>query len=519
MSTTLQLWQGPSGPLVPSSGKGLALLGQAYPPRQRANVPNRNRIRGTDRFLSSISHRGNEAPGPSSKGASVSGRSIDTFSVSIPRFRRVPNAPSFPSAPHVGVRISKHSAMAATESKAGAKAKEKKDKPKASKNGRNDPLWLVLLPILGVLVVGLGPTLYSYGWRILVPTGLKTLELDADTWMNDVLPSRTFVFVAGHHRGGTTLLWEILREHPDIGAFGSQQDTGVDKSEGVFLQDLLPAFGVGAETTWLHRIGASKKVMKGVGTYAIPGYDAVAWNEVNQREKVTLPNLVQLLNQWGYFWKTSGGWSKHYWIEKTPTNAVLSRFIQALFDQKLDVEQGINNPEVPWPVPRESRTKFVFMMRHPLANALAHKKWGNAKHLKLETLIQNWLSISAIMTEDCKHLKNCLFVRLEDLALNPDQEVSRIVTFLGLSDFNWSTQVYPDPNAKYAAEYCKAQAGLGGESSRAILDHFMLVQKYGQQVKQFGYSLEEWPCLADAHKLLAQKMSKLAEQEKQKEEL
>lgn len=409
--------------------------------------------------------------------------------------------------------------MAAKESKQHAQAKEKKERKKVSKNGRNDPIWLAVLPILFVLLLGLGPTLYSYGWRILLPSGLKTLDVHEDTWMHDVLPNRTFVFVAGHHRGGTTLLWDILREHPDIGSFGTQQDTGVDKSEGVFLQDLLPTFGVGAETTWLHRMGISKKVMKGVGTYAIPGYDAVAWNEENQREKVTQSNLVQLLNQWGYYWKANGDWDKYYWIEKTPTNAVLSRFIQALFDQGLDEERRIHNLEVPWTVPRDTRTKFVFMMRHPLANALAHQQWGSAKHLTVETLVQNWLNVSAIMTEDCKHLKQCLFVRLEDLAVHPDQEISRIVSFLGLPDFKQNVKILPDPNAKYAKSYCDALTGDGQGPTGAFVNHLLLVQKYGEQVMQFGYSLTEWPCLEEAKKTLTKTFSKIAEQRKQKDEL
>ena len=34
----------------------------------------------------------------------------------------------------------------------------------------------------------------------------------------------------------------------------------------------------------------------------------------------------RLLNQWGYFWKGAGNFELPFWIEKTPTNAVASRY-------------------------------------------------------------------------------------------------------------------------------------------------------------------------------------------------
>lgn len=409
-----------------------------------------------------------------------------------------------------------HAGMAGKESKSAAK---KSTSAKATRQPRKDPLWKALLPIVVVLVSGLGPMLYKYGWRILLPSDLKTLDIDADTWMDEVLPNRTFVFVAGHHRGGTTLMWEILREHPDVGAFGQVHETGVDKSEGAFLQSVLPTFGVGSETTWMHRVGASKKILRGVGTYALHKFGNVTWNEVNLRERVTPSNLVKLLNEWGYFWKANGGWDKYYWMEKTPTNAVLSRFIQALFDQGLETEQRTNKLNVPWDLPRDSRTKFVFMMRHPLGNAMAHQQWNSAKHLSLQTLLENWISVSRIMTEDCDHLKHCLFVRLEDLAKDPAQEIARVVSFLGLPDFKWGTKVYPDPNEKYAQSYCSAMAEANKGGVEAFLQHINLIKEYGEEVKKFGYDLNEWPCLQDSQKSFVEKWKDLAEQRKQKEEL
>ena len=46
-----------------------------------------------------------------------------------------------------------------------------------------------------------------------------------------------FVFIAGLHRSGTSLLFQCLRDHPEISAF---RDTGVPEDEGQHLQTVYP---------------------------------------------------------------------------------------------------------------------------------------------------------------------------------------------------------------------------------------------------------------------------------------
>lgn len=47
---------------------------------------------------------------------------------------------------------------------------------------------------------------------------------------------KKFIFLAGHHRSGTSLLHEIIREHPAISGF---RNTGVPEDEGQHLQSVF----------------------------------------------------------------------------------------------------------------------------------------------------------------------------------------------------------------------------------------------------------------------------------------
>ena len=50
-----------------------------------------------------------------------------------------------------------------------------------------------------------------------------------------------FVFLAGLHRSGTTLLARLLASHPEVSGFS---DTGVPADEGQHLQTVYPAAAV-----------------------------------------------------------------------------------------------------------------------------------------------------------------------------------------------------------------------------------------------------------------------------------
>jgi hypothetical protein len=136
-----------------------------------------------------------------------------------------------------------------------------------------------------------------------VPLVDKSLGLSSAQWDTAVLGEgdTTFVIIGGHHRAGTTLIWHLLRQCGDappcdqIISFGT--NTGADFSEGLFLQDVLPTFGVGTEHLWDGMRGGS--IPRGVGTYALAGEAAVHLTEENESRAagVTKEARTRLLNQ------------------------------------------------------------------------------------------------------------------------------------------------------------------------------------------------------------------------------
>ena len=72
----------------------------------------------------------------------------------------------------------------------------------------------------------------QYSGLLLLPPSFKRLPLD-EAGAARLLREHHFVLMGGPHRGGTTLLWRLLAEHPLVSAFAENADT--DYGEGAFL--------------------------------------------------------------------------------------------------------------------------------------------------------------------------------------------------------------------------------------------------------------------------------------------
>ena len=305
---------------------------------------------------------------------------------------------------------------------------------------------------------------------------------------NTILKDKTMLLLGGHHRGGTTLLWEMLKMHPEVSSFGTTFETGSDFSEGVFLQDVLPQFGIGSEGLQ-STTGNTRIENKGLGKYALAPETEVHWTEENHSEGVTLENRDRILNQGGYYWKANKGFQpeKKIWMEKSPTNAVVSRFIQSLFDIGLGGEEQ-----------RPSRSKFVFLVRHPIANAYAHRAgFAGCKSLGLDVLMDNWLRIIDYIHTDVHqgHLKEVKIVTFEELTSHPETVFREVLGFLEVPVVEEVvekavTMVKPRPNHKYEIRFCHDIYSGGYEAGKA---HFeALNEQFGVKVKKYGYNLEDY---------------------------
>lgn len=137
-----------------------------------------------------------------------------------------------------------------------------------------------------------------------------------------------FIFMGGLHRSGTSLLHKILKTHPLISGFSH---TGVPEDEGQHLQSVF----------------LNAKVFGGPGYFALNS----ASHMTETHPLATSKNARILYSEWGQYWDLE----KTYLIEKSPPNIVRTRFLQALFPN----------------------SHFITLFRHPIAVAMATKKWAD----------------------------------------------------------------------------------------------------------------------------------------------
>ena len=240
-----------------------------------------------------------------------------------------------------------------------------------------------------------------------------------------------FVFVCGLHRSGTSPLFKILREHPDISGF---RDTGVPEDEGQFLQTVFPA----------------AKAFGGPGRFGF----AEETHLTEESALITSENKEKLFQEWSKHWDLT----KPYLLEKSPPNLIRTRFLQAVFPD----------------------SRFIVISRHPIAVSLASVKWTG---LGLETLMEHWLQCHRLFELDRPHLRHLRVIRYEDVIRATETELEGIYRFLDLEP-----QSAPALNPRGNDGYFQAWRELSAEAHRPALFR-NIVAKYEEQVRTYGYSL------------------------------
>lgn len=281
-----------------------------------------------------------------------------------------------------------------------------------------------------------------YGSTFFLPQGYFDYNWTAGQWRKHLDDGRTVLLIGGPHKSGTTILWDAIRHHPELSGFGDSFDTGVSYSEGILMQNVYPKFGIGME---FRRDNAKK--MEGLGKYALANENLVHWTEERPEAK-QMENLALLMNRFAPFWDNVNA---TVLVEKSPPNAVISRFLDALYN----VNSTSNRPV----------TKFLFITRHPIANAYSHEKVMLGT-VKFRHLLENYVKVHEYMINDMPKLRNTpKLVRLEDFTMKPEKTLKSIFKWLGVDSSNemvhdmlynqLSRPIERDPNAKYRKIWCQ----------------------------------------------------------------
>jgi len=242
-----------------------------------------------------------------------------------------------------------------------------------------------------------------------------------------------FIFLCGLHRSGTSPLFRILREHPEISGF---RDTGAPEDEGQHLQTVFQA----------------GKFHGGPGSF---GFDEAA-HLTETSELISSENREKLFQEWSRYWDLS----KPCLLEKSPPNLIRTRFFQAMFPQ----------------------SSFIVILRHPVAASLATSKWTTSG---LESLIEHWLHCHRLFESDRRNLRNVYVLKYEDLIGSTERGLKGIFEFLGLPSHSSAT-LNPAGNDPYFQSWQR----LAENPKSRDLAH-KIRSKYERELQAFGYSFSD----------------------------
>ncbi len=204
-----------------------------------------------------------------------------------------------------------------------------------------------------------------------------------------------YIFIAGLHRTGTSLLARMIGSHPDIAQI---EGAPVPENEGCYLQGAIPH----------------------TAQHGIPGHFATdpAQHLIEECRFDTLATRERLNADWATWFDSEKTWR----LEKSPVNLTRMRLYQQLFPL----------------------AHFVVILRHPEAMAAALAKWSDRSAPKL---IDYALDAYELALRDVQFLHRAYVLRYEDLVKEPER-LDTLFTWLGITPIR-NEVLLRDGNAEY----------------------------------------------------------------------
>jgi hypothetical protein len=240
-----------------------------------------------------------------------------------------------------------------------------------------------------------------------------------------------FVFIGGLPRSGTTLLAAEIARSPGV---ANLEGIGPVADEGQYVQDVY----------------ATQQQAGGIDRF---GY-APEMHLTEQSPLADEATRAALWAAWAPYWDTDSP----VLVEKTPSNLLKMRFLQAVFPG----------------------SSFVVVIRHPVAEAMALRGRGWSRK-PVGKLVDHWVHAHEVMMADLPHLERVVVVRYEDLVLQPGRVLGALQDFLGLDRVDTGEEPRRDLNDRYLEEW-----RAGGLGTR--LSNRRTVGRYGSAIGRYGYS-------------------------------
>jgi Sulfotransferase family len=263
-----------------------------------------------------------------------------------------------------------------------------------------------------------------------------------------------YVFLGGLHRSGTTPLARVLGEHPEISGLSG---TGVSEDEGQHLQDVYPRI----------------RAYGGMGRFA----NDPAAHLTADSPLVTQANADRLVAAWSPYWDTT----KRFLLEKSPSNMIMTTFLQALFPG----------------------SAMIVLIRHPIAVALAMQKW-NPVVVSRTGRVRHWLQAHELLRNDAPSVQRLHVVRYEDLVDDPPARLAEIAEFLGLSVPLQPTGLRPGMSTRYQEQWDAARTGTPLRRRARVA----IERRYAAAIAQYGYDIGQLTTVAaplDRNRLFGQR--------------